>query len=66
MIQSVLAENGIHSEIKSFHDTAYDGLFQAQRGWGEIRVAEEDYAAAKQIIEEWQNNAPEDLPWNEV
>ena len=26
VIKSVLAENGIYAEIKSFHDTAYDGL----------------------------------------
>jgi hypothetical protein len=41
VIKSVLAEHGIYAEIKSFHDTAYDGLFQAQYGWGLIRVCGE-------------------------
>jgi len=34
VIKSVLEDHGIYAEIKSFHDTAYDGLFQSQYGWG--------------------------------
>jgi len=64
VIKSVLAENGIYAEIKSFHDTAYDGLFQSQYGWGLIRVAEQDLPEAQRIIEEWRSAAPEELPWN--
>ena len=63
VIKSVLEEHGIVAEIKSFHDTAYDGLFQSQYGWGLIRVAESDLAEAQSIIEEWRNAAPEELPW---
>jgi hypothetical protein len=63
VIKSVLEEHGIYAEIKSFHDTAYDGLFQSQYGWGLIRVAEEDLPEAQRIIEEWRNAAPEELPW---
>ena len=65
VIQSVLKEHGIYAEIRSFHDTAYDGLFQSQYGWGYIRVSEADYAEAQQIIEEWKKAAPEELPWDE-
>lgn len=36
LLASVLAERGIAHRLRSFHDTAYDGLFQAQRGWGEL------------------------------
>ena len=64
VIKSILEEQGIYAEIKSFHDTAYDGLFQSQYGWGLIRVAEQDLAEAQRIIEEWRNAAPEDLPWD--
>ena len=62
-IKSVLAEHGIYAEIRSFHDTAYDGLFQSQYGWGLIRVSETDFPEALRIIEEWKNAAPEDIPW---
>jgi hypothetical protein len=32
-----LFDEGIPHRIRSFHDTAYDGLFQTQMGWGEVR-----------------------------
>ena len=63
VIKSILEEHGIYAEIKSFHDTAYDGLFQFQYGWGLIRVAEKDFLEAKRIIEEWENASPENLAW---
>ena len=64
VIKSVLAEHGIYAEIKSFHDTAYDGLFQSQYGWGLICVSERDLAEAQRIIEGWSDAAPEELPWD--
>lgn len=63
VIKSVLEEHGIGAEIKSFHDTAYDGLFQSQYGWGLILVSEADFAEAERIVEEWRNSSPEELPW---
>lgn len=33
---SILEEECIPHRIQSFHDTAYDGLFQFQFGWGAI------------------------------
>jgi hypothetical protein len=65
VIQSILEENGIYAEIQSFHDTAYDGLFQSQYGWGVIRVAEADAEEAMRIIREWKDASPADLPWEE-
>ena len=64
VIKSILAENGIFAEIKSFHDTAYDGLYQSQYGWGIIRVAEADLAEAQKIVKEWRSASPEKLDWN--
>jgi hypothetical protein len=64
VIKSVLEEHGIYAEIKSFHDTAYDGLFQSQYGWGYIRVSEADFTEAQRIIEEWEKASPEELPWD--
>lgn len=66
VIKSLLDENGINAEINSYHDTAYDGLYQAQYGWGVIRVAEEDFEKAKQIVEEWHNASPDEVPWEET
>lgn len=36
LIESILKEQNIPNRIRSFHDTAYDGLFQFQKGWGEL------------------------------
>ena len=63
VIKSILEEHGIFAEIKSFHDTAYDGLFQSQYGWGLIRVSETDFLEAQRIIQEWKDASPAELPW---
>lgn len=36
LVQSVLEERSIPHLMQSYRDTAYDGLFQTQRGWGQI------------------------------
>ena len=64
-LQKLLEEHGIKAVIRSFHDTAYDGIFQHQYGWGVIRVDEADFTRGRRIIEEWRAAAPQDLPWNE-
>lgn len=63
VMKSILEEHGIYAEIRSFRDTAYDGLFQSQYGWGVIRVSEKDFSEARKIIEEWNNAHVEELPW---
>jgi hypothetical protein len=36
--------------IKSFHDTAYDGLYIFQKGWGAVLVPEEFRDQTEQLI----------------
>jgi hypothetical protein len=36
LVESILDTLNIPYRIQSFHDTAYDGLFQFQKGWGAI------------------------------
>jgi len=36
LMGSILEDQGIPHRIRSFHDTAYDGLYQLQKGWGDI------------------------------
>jgi hypothetical protein len=50
--QILLEEAGIASIVVSFHDTALDGLYQSQKGWGELRVPEARLAEAKKILAE--------------
>ena len=65
VIQSILKENGIVAEVRSFHDTAYDGLYQSQYGWGVIKVSDDDLLEAQRVVEEWKNASPEELPWED-
>jgi len=36
LVESILNEQNIPHFIRSFHDTAYNGLFQVQMGWGKL------------------------------
>jgi hypothetical protein len=38
VLDAMLTEDGIPHRIRSYYDTAYDGLFQMQKGWGEVRA----------------------------
>ena len=41
ILQSILEEREIPHYLKSFHDIAYDGLFQRSMGWGAIFAMKE-------------------------
>jgi len=36
LIGSILDQHNIPHRVRSYHDTAYDGLFQFQKGWGKL------------------------------
>ena len=36
LLDSILEEREIPHLMVSYHDTAYDGLFQTQTGWGHV------------------------------
>ena len=36
LIGSILEQRDIPHRLRSYHDTAYDGLFQFQKGWGKL------------------------------
>lgn len=55
VLASVLEQRAIPHRIRSFHDTAYDGLFQFQKGWGEIYAPVEYRADILQILESADN-----------
>lgn len=39
LLSSILDQQDIPHQIRSYYDTAYDGLFQIQKGWGELRAS---------------------------
>jgi len=51
-ISQALQEAGIPFLIKSFLDTAYDGLYIPQKGWGIVMVPEKNKETAERLITE--------------
>jgi hypothetical protein len=50
VLLDALRKEGIPTFLRSFEETAYDGLFVCQRGWGWLMVPEELSGRALQII----------------
>lgn len=40
LLASILDQENIPYLLKSYHDSAYDGLWQMQKGWGYIEAPE--------------------------
>jgi hypothetical protein len=56
LIDSVLNEYGIPHRIRSFHDTAYDGLFQFQLGWGALWAPVSSRTEILEILHDIRSN----------
>lgn len=52
LIRDALTREGISCLVRSYEDTAYDGIYVLQKGWGEILVPEEDEARAEEVLRE--------------
>ncbi len=51
LVTAALTAAGVDFFVRTFEDTAYDGLFVSQEGWGVVWVASEDLAVARDILE---------------
>ena len=38
LLDSVLEDQGIPHMMRTYYDSAYDGLFQGQKGWGHVEA----------------------------
>lgn len=61
-LAAVLDERRIAYRLVSYHDTAYDGLFQAQRGWGDVRAPEADRDAVLRVLHDLRTPAAPPAP----
>lgn len=61
LLESVLRERGIPHFLRSYHDTAYDGLFQAQKGWGLLTAPEERLEEILEILQDLRKSAPHSI-----
>ena len=56
-LESVLLDRDIPHIIRTYHDSAYDGLFAYQQGWGFIEAPEEYRDEILAIFNELQENS---------
>lgn len=50
VLSDVLEKNGVPFIVRSFVETAYDGLFVPQRGWGQILVPPQHLSLARKLV----------------
>lgn len=60
LIESILEDEKIPHQIRSFHDTAYDGLFQFQKGYGEVWAPPEYRQNIIEVVNLIQKNEKRD------
>jgi hypothetical protein len=57
LLDSVLTERKIPHLMRSYYDTAFDGLFQSQKGWGYVSAPESYEEEIREIISELRKGA---------
>lgn len=50
LLESILTERKIPHRMRSYHDTAFDGLFQTQKGWGYVSAPESFHEEIEEIL----------------
>ena len=57
LVDSVLAQRGIPHLMRSYHDSAYDGIFQTRGGWGHIEAPQDSRDEILAVVEEIRRQA---------
>ena len=57
LLDSILEERDIPHLMVSYHDTAYDGLFQTQKGWGHVSAPAPFKQEILEILDEVRKEA---------
>jgi hypothetical protein len=60
LADSVLSERGIPHLMRSYHDSAYDGIFQTRGGWGHIEAPQSFREEILAVIEDIKRRASSD------
>ena len=57
LMESILKERHIPHLMRSYHDTAYDGLYQTQKGWGVVNAPESYLEEIIEILSDLREEA---------
>lgn len=58
-LRAILQAQGIPHHIRSYHDSAYDGLFQVQLGWGYVEAPAAYKGRIRAILEDLRTGRTE-------
>ena len=50
LLESILIERNVPHIMRSYHDAAYDGIFQFQKGWGVVSAPVKYEEEIKEIL----------------
>jgi len=56
LLHGILEEDGVPHFIRSYHDRAYDGLWQMQEGWGYVETSERFAGGVRALLEVLRKN----------
>ena len=56
LIGSILGQRDIPHRLRSYYDTAYDGLFQLQKGWGKLYAPQSYKQEILQVMADVRSN----------
>jgi hypothetical protein len=55
-LSSVLSDEGIPHTVRSYHDSAYDGIYQSQLGWGHVEAPIEYHTQIREILDDLRSS----------
>ena len=56
LLHGILEEDGVPHLIRSYHDRAYDGLWQMQEGWGYVETSVRFASGVRALLEVLRKN----------
>lgn len=54
VLEGLLEDQGIPSQLITWHSTPLDGIFESQKGYAEIRVYRRDLARAREVLADFE------------
>ena len=57
VLDSLLNGQAIPHVMKTYHDPAYDGIFQGSKGWGHVEAPEEHRAEIMAVLQDMRNRS---------
>ncbi len=58
LLHGILEEDGVPHMIRSYHDRAYDGLWQMQAGWGYVETSVRFAGGVRALLQMLRKNRP--------